>query len=242
MNLLSFNMIGIYKITSPIGRVYIGQSINIKRRFYDYKLKRCKSQTKLYNSFNKHGVDNHKLEIIEECSIDRLNERERYWQEYYDSINKYTGLNCLLTSCDNKRMILSNETKSKISRTLKGRKQSLSHIENARKGRIGIKKSEETKNKIRISNTGKKRSDQFKEKMRIINTGKKQSKYTIEKRFKNSYGANHHSAILIININTGIFYDTIKEASKSVTHISYKNISRQLKGNRNMINNPFSYC
>ena len=30
-------MIGIYKITSPTGKIYIGQSINLKRRFRDYK-------------------------------------------------------------------------------------------------------------------------------------------------------------------------------------------------------------
>lgn len=28
---------GIYKITSPSGKIYIGQSIDIKRRWLDYK-------------------------------------------------------------------------------------------------------------------------------------------------------------------------------------------------------------
>ncbi len=30
-------MIGIYKITNPEGKIYIGQSIDIDRRFKEYK-------------------------------------------------------------------------------------------------------------------------------------------------------------------------------------------------------------
>ncbi len=30
-------MIGIYKITSPTGRIYIGQSTNMEKRFVSYK-------------------------------------------------------------------------------------------------------------------------------------------------------------------------------------------------------------
>jgi len=35
-------MIGIYKITSPSNKVYIGQSINIEKRFKSYKRYDCK--------------------------------------------------------------------------------------------------------------------------------------------------------------------------------------------------------
>jgi len=45
-------MVGIYKITSPSGKIYIGQSINIEKTWkYRYKnLNACKRQTILYNS------------------------------------------------------------------------------------------------------------------------------------------------------------------------------------------------
>ena len=69
---------GIYKITSPTNKVYIGQSTNSLFRFGAYKRLNCKKQTYLYNSFLKHGVENHTFEIIEECSIDILNERLNY--------------------------------------------------------------------------------------------------------------------------------------------------------------------
>ena len=63
-------MIGIYKITSPSNKVYIGQSVNIQKRFRDYKsLKRSiKQQPRLYNSFVKYGVNNHLFEILSECT------------------------------------------------------------------------------------------------------------------------------------------------------------------------------
>ena len=57
-------MIGIYKITSPTNRIYIGQSINIEYRFKQYRWIKAKSQTRLRNSFLKHGVENHKFEIV----------------------------------------------------------------------------------------------------------------------------------------------------------------------------------
>ena len=106
-------MVGIYKITSPSGKIYIGQSVNIEKRFLSYsKLLRCKTQIKLFRSFLKYEVINHKFEIIEECDIELLNERERYYQDLYDVINK--GLNCVLQELNGKSGKLSEETKLKI--------------------------------------------------------------------------------------------------------------------------------
>lgn len=103
-------IIGIYKITSPSGRIYIGQTINYKKRIYKYKILQCKSQRKLYNSFMKYGFKNHIIELIEECNIESLNERERYYQDYYNVVGK-KGLNCKLQECDGKSGELSNEVK-----------------------------------------------------------------------------------------------------------------------------------
>lgn len=111
-------MIGIYKITNPKNKIYIGQSINIKKRFLSYLYKNCRNQTKLYNSFNKYKVENHKFEIIEECNINSLNERERYYQDFYNSL--HNGLNCRLTLSLDKCGLISKETKNKISKSKKG--------------------------------------------------------------------------------------------------------------------------
>lgn len=51
-------MVGIYKITSPSKKVYIGQSTNIKYRFYRYSILDCKQQKKLYNSIKEYAEIN----------------------------------------------------------------------------------------------------------------------------------------------------------------------------------------
>ena len=70
-------MIGIYKITNPNGKVYIGQSVDIEKRLSNYKRlsQSILEQPAIYNSLLKHGVENHIFEIIEECIIELLNER-----------------------------------------------------------------------------------------------------------------------------------------------------------------------
>jgi group I intron endonuclease len=84
-------MIGIYKITNPKGKVYIGQSTNIEDRWIKGHRYSVGSGKKLKNSFSKYGWDKHTLEVLEECSVDSLSNKETYWIEYYDSYKK--GLN-----------------------------------------------------------------------------------------------------------------------------------------------------
>jgi group I intron endonuclease len=111
-------MIGIYKITSPTGRVYVGQSIDILRRFKSYKKYPCPEQIKLHHSFLKYGVEAHAFEVLQECSIEDLNERERYWQDYYNVITH--GLNCKLTGTADARVVFSGATLLKMSKNMTG--------------------------------------------------------------------------------------------------------------------------
>ena len=127
-------MIGIYKITNPNNKIYIGQSTNIKERFRKYSKLSNKRQIKLYNSFQKYGINNHQFEIIEECSEHILNEREVYWGNYYDVLSD-NGLNLRL---GNGRGSCSEETKNKISNSLKGCKKSKEHCLNLSIAKTGI--------------------------------------------------------------------------------------------------------
>ena len=77
-------MIGIYKITSPSKKIYIGQSRDIRKRFYLYKKYKGKTQPKLYKSFLKYGVERHMFEIIKECSVAELNDLEIYYIKHFD--------------------------------------------------------------------------------------------------------------------------------------------------------------
>ena len=110
---------GIYKITSPTGRVYIGEAISLRERCVFYlNPNRIKGQRAIYNSLIKYGVENHTIEIKELCEQQNLFERERYWQEYYDSVEN--GLNCHYTSTTNKKKIHSKETISIMSKKASG--------------------------------------------------------------------------------------------------------------------------
>lgn len=160
-------MVGIYKITSPKGKLYIGQAIDIEKRFNQYRqINHCKSQKKLYNSLKKYGPNTHIFEILEECGIEELNARERYWQDYFNVLEK--GLNLKLTSTTQNKTILSEETKKKISNSLKG------NIPWNKGGQM----PQDVKNKISGKLKGRKLSEDVKEKLR----GRKQSEETVNKR------------------------------------------------------------
>lgn len=173
-------MIGIYKITNPKGKVYIGQSLDIEKRFKEYRGLHCKLQPKIYNSLAKYTPEKHRFEILEICSKSKLNEREIYWGKKFDSIKK--GLNL---SLGKSTQIMSEETRNKISRANKGRTA-------WNKGKKGVQEySEEFKDKIRKSRLGKKHSQETKEKISDTKKrlgikppsqkGKKRSPESIEK-------------------------------------------------------------
>ena len=139
-------MIGIYKITSPSGKVYVGQSVHIQNRFTAYRrLANCSEQHKLFRSFLKYGVGNHIFEVIEECQLENLNTRERHWQEFYDTVQN--GLNCMLTRDEHRSGKHSQETIQKMRIARKHHKCSEETKERIRQVRLGTKQSEETKQK-----------------------------------------------------------------------------------------------
>ena len=83
-------MKGIYKFENKInGKIYIGQSINIEKRykehFYAHTNPNDKGyNTKFYRALRKYGFENFTFEIIEK-DIEDLNSREEYWVQYYNS-------------------------------------------------------------------------------------------------------------------------------------------------------------
>lgn len=81
------HIIGIYKITNNINKkAYVGQSNDIERRFKEHCYKGEGSRILLDIAIQKYGKENFTFEIIEECKIEELNERETYWIKYYNTI------------------------------------------------------------------------------------------------------------------------------------------------------------
>lgn len=106
-------MIGIYKITSPTGKIYIGQSVDIFKRVKFYENETCKRQPKLYASIKKHGWSNHKFEVVEECLEKDLNIREKFYIDLHNSFNTIYGMN-LRGGSDLGGGRISDETREKL--------------------------------------------------------------------------------------------------------------------------------
>lgn len=87
-------MVGIYKIQNIINnKVYIGQSINIRRRWNRHKQDSFNENSSnydclLYRAFRKYGIDSFDFTIIEECLTSELNTREIFWIEHFKSFKE----------------------------------------------------------------------------------------------------------------------------------------------------------
>lgn len=87
-------MIGIYKIQNLInGKVYIGQSIDISRRWaqHRYATKNPQSidyNSALYEAMRKYGIENFQFSILEICLKEELDQKEQFWiKQYHSYIN-----------------------------------------------------------------------------------------------------------------------------------------------------------
>jgi group I intron endonuclease len=237
---------GIYKITSPNGNIYIGQAFNIIGRFSDYLKLRCKSQSRIYNSLLKYGPDNHIFEIIEECSKEKLNEREIYWIAFYKTFNTDHGLNLQEGGANgspsketrekigkaHKGKIVSKETSLKISQSKTGHKMSEESRLNISNGKRGHVFSDEARKALLIRNNGntymlgRKHSQETKSKISKGNIGK-----IMPEECKHKIG--NHLKKMIINLENGIYYDSLKDAYESYTFkkdITYSALRAQLGG------------
>lgn len=68
--------------------MYIGQSVNIKKRWNAHiNDDRKKNQYAIHKAIKKYGKENFLFEVIEQCLPTELNEREIYWISYYDTYN-----------------------------------------------------------------------------------------------------------------------------------------------------------
>ena len=210
-------MIGIYKITSPSNKIYIGQSVDIDNRISSYKNLKCKSQTKLYNSLLKYTFENHKFQVLEVCKSDVLNERERYYQDFYNSTSR-NNLNCRLTKTKDKSGCLSIETKIKIGLGNKGKKVSL---ESRQKMSIAkLKMTEETKSKLRL----KKVSEEHKQKLSLLNKGKK-----IKEETRLNLLINNGKSKKVICSKTLKIYNSANQCA-SENNMKHKTLCNQLSG------------
>jgi hypothetical protein len=108
--------------------------------------------------------------ILEECDFSFLNEKEKYWINFYKSNNYEYGYN--KNDGGNKNAIVNNETREKISKLHKGSKRTEETKINMSKSQKGKIITEECKNKISKTLTGTKLSEEHKKNISIGGKGR----------------------------------------------------------------------
>lgn len=92
-NILGTSVVtGIYKITNQKNDMcYIGQSVNVATRFKQHAKCGLGIDTpmgnKLYKAMQEDGIQSFSWELLESCSAEKLDEKERYYIQLYDSCN-----------------------------------------------------------------------------------------------------------------------------------------------------------
>lgn len=238
MPLKEYKNCGIYKITSPSGKVYIGQSANMAERVRKYKYAGCKKQRKLYNSLKKYGFKNHQFDIIEYCAEENLNCSERFWQDEFDVLSR-NGLNCILQDCGEQRQVRSRESVELSIKSNTGRKATLeSRIKRSFNTKMG--KNHRAKKVINTkTNTiygcikeaalvaGVSR-DTLARYLNGVTENKTDFEYLDEILRPSNITYNGNSK-LILDLNTGVYYYSMREASK-VVPVCPSNFSKMLNG------------
>lgn len=81
-------MIGIYMYTNRLnGKRYIGKSTNIEARFGKHR-RNAKDgrESYFYNAIRKYGLEQFDFEVLEECTEEELNEREKHYIDLYNTL------------------------------------------------------------------------------------------------------------------------------------------------------------
>lgn len=105
-------IVGIYKITSPSGKVYIGQSVDISARWGCHR--RMHGRSKLNNSFKKYGAITHLFEIVHELPYDVSAETLVAYEQLYMDLYRACGVELLNLKEAGSRGKVSEETRQRM--------------------------------------------------------------------------------------------------------------------------------
>lgn len=192
-------------------KIYVGSSVNIKKRINRHfnDLKNGKhSSPQLQNTFNKYGDCSFNVEIIEEFTNGSITLKELHSieQKYLDKFKPYlkeNGFNTCPIAGSPNQIKLTEETKKKISNSLKGRKRTQSECENISKGKKGKRMNQDSIEKMRFTKTGQKQSEESIEKRArdysLIDSNGVIYKGKNLKRFCDEHELHRNNIIMVLN-------------------------------------------
>lgn len=221
----------IYKITNKINsKVYIGLTKNGFKQRYSGSIKATHNKH-LQHSIEKYGIEN--FEIIEEFDFadneQELKEKEKYYIQFFKSNDPKYGYN---KTSGGEHPVPNEQAKKKMSDAKKGKtygektKQLWSEQRTGQGNpNFGKRWDDEHKQKIAASVSkstrgelnpmyGKKHSDESKAKMSNKAKNRKHSQETKQKMSETRKGCNNANSKKVLCVETGIIFNTIKEAKE----------------------------
>lgn len=201
----------IYKITNKINnKIYIGCTIySLEKRFFEhiYRATKTDSNTKFYNSIKKYGIENFKIELIQECDLNVIYEIEKKHitelDTYHNGLNStFGGEGCL-------GYIHSPEIRRKISKSVK---EGNSHKNKTYEELYGDKSNEEKK----------RRKESVKKYWDNITPIEKDSRIKkISDSLKGKMVGSNNPFATKLTVN-GIYYGCLKDACEALKTTEYK--------------------
>ena len=198
-----------YKITNKInGKAYVGLTTKtVEARWYEHKtLSRATSpKAIIHRALKKYGIENFLFEVLYEASsLRELRMVERGAVATHGTMtplgyNATAGGQGAISSPEviakiresRKWYVISDETKEKISTTLRGRKIPLEVVEKIRAKNTGKKRSEECRRRLSAKHTGKKLTPEHVEKVACQLRGRKRPAHLIAKTVAKLIGKRH---------------------------------------------------
>lgn len=220
---------GVYKFTNlSNGKVYIGETGDMKDRMYKYKYKRKTKEIHLISrALHKYGFEGFRYEVLESfplgISKEILLDREEFWIRFYNATDKTIGYNIVHRGVNQTGIKRSPEVREKM-----------------RLSKIGFKHSDETKKKMSASRMGEKNWNWGRKGELSANFGKKMPKEHLEKlRKRNSQPKPYaFKKVNQIDLKSGEIiktWNSIGDAAEGVrgNRKKYHGISHTLNGGQN---------
>lgn len=199
----------VYKIQNlNDGKIYIGKTTKtLKMRIAGH----ISNNRNYYidNAIKKHAIEAFDVSIVEECStLDKLNEREKYWIKFYDC--KYpNGYNCTDGGEGTPGYVPTTELRALWSTIRTGRRHSDKTRQKMSDSHKGHSVSNETRIKISERTTGKVVSSESRLKMSKSHTG-----VPLSETHKAHLSATAKNKRRVRCIETGEIFESIAAAAK----------------------------
>jgi group I intron endonuclease len=233
------NITGIYCIKNTTnGKCYVGQSVDIKRRWAAHKRLKELGRSAIVFVIKKYGVESFNFTVLEECPRCELNNREVHWIREMNTLTP-NGYN--LNSGGNAPTFVSESTRERLSKAQQGKVHPREVVEKRRQAVLGQKRSEETRHRqsVAMKACGHRPSALDREKARMASIGRPgwNKGIPLSEETKAKISASKTGVLLprkSIKLlrSDGVIFDSVKQAAGAImAHKAtiHKHLSGRLK-------------